>query len=172
MKKVINVLSMIHTSTMPGGGLSAAERIAEAFPAVRIVMLTVSEQDDDVHAALKTGALGYVLKGIGGAELIKVVRDVAGGSAYVSPALAARLLKDVGEPDAKPARPASLLEALTSREREILELVAGGKSNKEVAITLDLQEKTVKHYMTNILKKLQVRNRVEAAILAHEAARR
>ncbi len=158
--------------SMPGGGLSAAHRIAEAFPAVRVVMLTVSEQDDDVHAALKAGALGYVLKGIGGAELIKVVRDVAGGSAYVSPALAARLLKDASEPAAKPARPASLLEALTSREREILELVAGGKSNKEVARNLDLQEKTVKHYMTNILKKLQVRNRVEAAILAHEAARR
>lgn len=158
--------------SMPGGGLTAAHRIAEAFPAVKIVMLTVSEQDDDVHAALKAGALGYVLKGIGGADLIKVVRDVANGSAYVSPALAARLLKDAGDPVAEAARPASLLEALTGREREILELVADGKSNKEVARTLDLQEKTVKHYMTNILKKLQVRNRVEAAILAHEAGRR
>ena len=158
--------------SMPGSGLTAAQRIAEAFPAVKIVMLTVSEQDDDVHAALKAGALGYVLKGIGGADLIKVVRDVANGSAYVSPALAARLLKDAGDPVAEAARPASLLEALTGREREILELVADGKSNKEVARTLDLQEKTVKHYMTNILKKLQVRNRVEAAILAHEAGRR
>ncbi len=133
-------------------------------------MLTVSEQDDDVHAALKAGALGYVLKGVGGAELIRVVREVANGAAYVSPALAARLLKDAGEPAV--ARPASILETLTGREREILDLVANGKSNKEVARALDLQEKTVKHYMTNILKKLRVRNRVEAAILAHEAGRR
>ena len=158
--------------SMPGGGLSAARRIAEAFPAVRIVMLTVSEQDDDVHEALKAGALGYVLKGVGGAELVRMVRDVAAGSSYVSPALAARLLKDVGAPGGKAANPSGRLAALTDREREILEHVADGMSNKEVARALDLQEKTVKHYMTNILKKLEVRNRVEAAILAREAGRR
>lgn len=158
--------------SMPGGGLSAARRIAEAFPAVRIVMLTVSEQDDDVHEALKAGALGYVLKGVGGAELVRVVRDVATGSSYVSPALAARLLKEVGEPGGKATHPSGRLATLTGREREILEHVADGMSNKEVARALDLQEKTVKHYMTNILKKLQVRNRVEAAILAREAGRR
>ncbi len=158
--------------SMPGGGLSAARRIAEAFPAIKIVMLTVSERDDDVHEALKAGALGYVLKGVGGAELVRVVRDAAKGSAYVSPELAARLLKEVGEPSVKAARPADLLATLTAREREVLEHVADGKSNKEVARVLDLQEKTVKHYMTNILKKLRVRNRVEAAILAHEAGRR
>ena len=158
--------------SMPGGGLSAARRIAEAFPAVRIVMLTVSEQDDDVHEALKAGALGYVLKGVGGAELVRVVRDVATGSSYVSPALAARLLKEVGEPSGKATHPSGRLATLTGREREILEHVADGMSNKEVARALDLQEKTVKHYMTNILKKLQVRNRVEAAILAREAGRR
>jgi len=157
--------------SMPGGGLSAARRIAEAFPAVKIVMLTVSEQDDDVHEALKMGALGYVLKGIGGAELVRVVRDVATGSSYVSPALAARLLKEVGESGGKVTHPSGRLAALTDREREILEQVADGMSNKEVARALDLQEKTVKHYMTNILKKLQVRNRVEAAILAREADR-
>ncbi len=158
--------------SMPGGGLSAARRIADAFPAVRIVMLTVSEQDDDVHAALRAGVLGYVLKGIGGAELIRVVRDVANGAAYVSPALAARLLKEAGDPNSRAAHPSGRLDALTGRESEILEHVADGKSNKEVARVLDLQEKTVKHYMTNILKKLQVRNRVEAAILAREAGRR
>ena len=158
--------------SMPGGGLPAARRIAEAFPAVKIVMLTVSEQDDDVHEALKAGALGYVLKGVGAADLVRVVRDVASGSSYVSPALAARLLKEVGEPGGKTAHPSGRLAALTDREREILEHVADGMSNKEVARALDLQEKTVKHYMTNILKKLQVRNRVEAAILAREAGRR
>jgi len=157
--------------SMPGGGIAAAQRIAEAYPAVKIVMLTVSEQDEDVHAALKAGARGYVLKGIGGAELIQVVRDVAMGSSYVSPSLAARLLKEAGEGGAKGATPASRLDDLTEREREILSHVADGMSNKEVARALDLQEKTVKHYMTNILKKLQVRNRVEAAVLARESMR-
>lgn len=158
--------------SMPGGGLSAARRIAEAFPAVRIVTLTVSEQDDDVHEALKAGARAYVLKGVGGAELVRVVRDVAAGSSYVSPTLAARLLKKLGEPDAKPTHPSGRLATLTGREREILDHVADGKSNKEVARALDLQEKTIKHYMTNILRKLEVRNRVEAAVLAREAGRR
>ena len=151
--------------SMPGGGLSAAQRIAEAYPAVKIVMLTVSEQDEDVHAALKAGARGYVLKGVGGAELVQLVHEVAKGESYVSPSLAARLLKEAGA--AGPA-PAGRLDSLTEREREIVLLVADGMSNKEVARGLDLQEKTVKHYMTSILRKLQVRNRVEAAILARE----
>ncbi len=153
--------------SMPGGGLTAARRIVEAYPAVRIVMLTVSEQDDDVHAALKTGALGYVLKGVGGAELVGLVRDVAKGASYVSPSLAARLIKEAGA-GGIPA-PSNRLDGLTDREREILLKVADGMSNKEVARALDLQEKTVKHYMTNILRKLQVRNRVEAAIVARES---
>lgn len=155
--------------SMPGGGLTAARRIAEAYPAVSIVMLTVSEQDEDVHAALKTGALGYVLKGVGGAELVGLVRDVAKGASYVSPSLAARLLKEAGTGAA--AAPANRLDSLTDREREILLKVADGMSNKEVARALDLQEKTVKHYMTNILRKLEVRNRVEAAIVARESLR-
>lgn len=157
--------------SMPGSGIAAAQRIADAYPAVKIVMLTVSEQDEDVHAALKAGARGYVLKGVGGAELIQVLRDVASGSSYVSPSLAARLLKEVGEGGAGGGTPAGRLDDLTDREREILLHVADGMSNKEVARALELQEKTVKHYMTNILKKLQVRNRVEAAILAREAMR-
>ena len=157
--------------SMPGGGLSAARRIAEAYPDVNIVMLTASEQDEDVHAALKAGAHGYVLKGVGGAELVQLVREVARGASYVSPTLAARLLKEAGEGGGASAAPTDRLADLTDREREILLLVADGKSNKEVARTLDLQEKTVKHYMTNILRKLGVRNRVEAAVLARESQR-
>ena len=155
--------------SMPGGGLSAAQRIAEAYPVVKIVMLTVSEQDEDVHAALKAGARGYVLKGVGGAELVQLVREVAKGESYVSPSLAARLLKEAGTGGPGSAAPSGRLDSLTEREREILLQVADGMSNKEVARALDLQEKTVKHYMTSILRKLQVRNRVEAAILARDA---
>lgn len=158
--------------SMPGGGLSAATRIAAAFPAVKVVMLTVSEHDQDVHEALQTGAKGYVLKGVGGAELVRMVREVAAGSSYVSPSLAAQLLKSSGGPGAKSMSPSDKLAALTDREREILDHIAEGMSNKQVARALDLQEKTVKHHMTNILKKLGVRNRVEAAILAQRNDRR
>ena len=154
--------------SMPGGGVRAARRILAAHPEVRVAMLTVSEDDDDVRAALDAGANGYVLKGIGGADLVRVVRDLAGGGSYVSPSLAARMLRS------RPARGragegASGIEELTKREEDILRLVARGLSNRESGGETGLQEKTVKHYMTGILQKLSVRNRVEAALLAREA---
>lgn len=151
--------------TIPGGGLAAARTIAETSPVSKIVMLTASEAEEDVLAALKAGARGYILKGVSGTDLIRIVRDVHAGEAYVTPALAASLLSDVksGWPGRKPARP---LDELTEREHQILEKVGAGLSNKEIAQELGLSEKTVKHYMSNILQKLQVRNRVEAALLA------
>jgi two-component system, NarL family, nitrate/nitrite response regulator NarL len=128
-------------------------------------MLTASEEDDDLMQALRFGALGYVLKGVGAGELVDLVRGLAQGQSYVSPSLAGRLL--VGMKSRKPG-PETPLEDLTKREEDILRLVAQGRSNREVGQTLDLQEKTVKHYMTAILQKLHVRNRVEAAMLARE----
>lgn len=151
--------------SMPGGGIEAAREIGRRFPAVGIVMLTVSEDDEDVLAALGAGARGYVLKGVGAEELVGVLRGVATGASYVSPSLAARVLGALKAPRVAEADP---LDALTHREEQILRLVAKGLSNKEVGRELDLQEKTVKHYMTNILQKLHVRNRVEAAILARD----
>jgi DNA-binding NarL/FixJ family response regulator len=155
--------------SMPGSGIRAAQSIAAAVPGVRIVMLTASESDDHVMEALKAGAAGYVLKGVGGRELVAVLSDVAQGGSYVTPSLAARLLTALKAPRPQPPRGADLIEDLTKREEDILRLVSRGLSNKEVGRTLDLQEKTVKHYMTNILQKLQVRNRTEAAVLAREA---
>jgi len=152
--------------SMPGGGLSALARIAEAFPDVRLVALTASEDSDDVMAALDLGVAGYVLKGVGGRELAAIVRQVAGGGSYVAPSLAARLLSSLRHGGAQDT-PKGRLGALTRREEEILRLVAKGCSNKEVARELDLQEKTVKHYMTIIMQKMDVRNRVEAAVLAN-----
>ncbi len=154
--------------SMPGGGLSAAKVIGARYPAVRMMMLTVSESDDDVLAALQAGARGYALKGIGGAQLVDVLRGVASGASYVSPSLVARILSTMKSPEAAAESGDDLFAALTRREEQILELVAKGKSNKEVGQLLDIREKTVKHYMTNILQKLQVRNRVEAAVLARE----
>lgn len=151
--------------TIPGGGLNAAQTIAATVPITKIIMLTASEAEEDVLAALKAGARGYILKGVSGDELIKIVRSVHAGEAYVTPSLAATLLADMqnhrrAQPETGP------LGELTERERDILELVAAGLSNKEIAQRLALSEKTVKNYMTNILQKLQVRNRVEAALLA------
>jgi len=154
--------------SMPGGGLEAARQIGQRFPAVHIVMLTVSEADDDVLAALQAGARGYVLKGVGAAQLVDLVRSVARGGSYVSPDLAARLLTTMQRPATAPDKEPDPIADLSKREEQILRLVAQGRSNKEIGRELDLQEKTVKHYMTNVLQKLQVRNRVEAALLARE----
>jgi DNA-binding NarL/FixJ family response regulator len=150
---------MILDIAMPGGGLAAAGRIASACPATRIVMLTVSEDEDDLLAAVKAGASGYVLKGAGGGELAGVIRSIVAGDVYVPPALAWGMLRELRAPRSGP------YDELTDREREVLQLVAEGLSNQEVAHRLGLAEKTIKHYMTNILGKLQVRSRVEAALL-------
>jgi two-component system, NarL family, nitrate/nitrite response regulator NarL len=148
--------------TMPGGGgIEAARRIAAACPATRIVMLTVSEDEDDLLEAMKAGASGYVLKGVSAGELASVVRTVSSGEVYVAPSLAFGLLREMSRP-----RESDPLAELSSRERQVLELVGEGLSNQEIGLKLGLAEKTIKHYMTNILTKLQVRSRVEAALLA------
>lgn len=155
--------------SMPGGGINAAAAISAACPVVKIAMLTVSEHDEDVLGSLKNGATGYILKGISGPELLEVIRDLYAGQSYVSPSLAARLLSD-----ATTSGPNTLsssddaFSTLTAREENILKLIARGLSNKEIGLDLGIAEKTVKHYVTNVLQKLQVRNRVEAAVLAQE----
>ncbi len=137
---------------------------------VKIVMLTVSEREEDVAASLKAGARGYILKGVTARELVRVIESVYVGESYVTPSLAASLLTEWRDrPDGATASTGPLDE-LTGRERQILELLATGSSNKEIAGEINLSEKTVKHYMTNILQKLQVRNRVEAALLAQKVA--
>jgi DNA-binding NarL/FixJ family response regulator len=146
---------------MPGSGLLAASRIASVSPATRVIMLTVSEDEDHLLSAMKAGASGYVLKGVSASELIRIVRSVSAGDVYVAPSLAFGLLHEMTRP-----QPIDPLEALGPREREVLELVANGLSNQEIGLRMGLAERTVKHYMTNVLKKLQVRSRVEAALLA------
>ena len=150
--------------SMPGGGIATLAQIMALDAAPRVAMLTVSEDDDDIMQALKTGALGYILKGVGSRELVQIVTDLAEGRSYVAPSLAIKMMAAMNAPRMAPVK--SDLDNLTKREEDILRLVSLGKSNKEVANDLDLQEKTIKHYMTAILQKLQVRNRTEAAIMA------
>ena len=149
---------------MPGkDGISSASSILLACPSTKIIMLTVSEHEDDLMAAFKAGAKGYVLKGVSGRELARVIRSVVDGEVFVSQALASRLLMEMSEP--KSSDP---FEELTPREMEILQLLAEGLSNREIGQRLHLAEKTVKHYMTNLLEKLEVGSRVQAALMAQK----
>lgn len=157
---------MLLDISMPGGGLAAAENILTKRPDQKIVMLTVSEANADLALALKTGVRGYILKGVGSSSLAEILNGVAAGEKYVSPTLSAQLLSDLIRPE---KRKADILAGLSDREVGILTLVAEGLSNKEVAKRLALQEKTVKHHMTRVFAKLNVRNRTEAALLMHQA---
>ena len=148
---------------MPGGGLTAARDIAVALPSTKIVMLTVSEDEDDILAAMKAGASGYVVKGIPARDLITVVRSIAAGEVYISPSLAFGMLKELSR-----QQPGTAVDTLSTREREVLELVAAGMTNAEIGTRLNLAEKTIKHYMTNVLAKLHVNSRVEAALVAQK----
>jgi two-component system nitrate/nitrite response regulator NarL len=164
---------MLLDLSMPGGGHNALSAILEQSPEARVLVLTASEEDGDVLDALRAGARGYVLKGVSAAALLDIVRGVVNGESYVSPSLAARILTElrVGSglrPDHRAAEAPDALSTLTRREEEILRLVAAGNSNKEVARRIDLQEKTIKHHMTRILQKLNVRNRTEAAMLLRD----
>lgn len=160
---------MLLDLNLPGGGLSAARQVASACPVTKIVMLTFSEEESDVLASLKAGARGYILKGVSGQELRRIVRGVQAGEVYITPTLAAGVLMEMAGSERPSQNP---LNDLTPRERQILEGVASGHSNKEIGRDLDISEKTVKHYMTNVLQKLQVRNRVEAALLAQRESQR
>jgi DNA-binding NarL/FixJ family response regulator len=147
---------------MPGGGgIETARNLATACPATKVVMLTVVEDEDKLLAAFSAGARGYVLKGVSARELAAVVRGAERGEVYVSPSLAAGILVALTH-----GRAADPLAELTEKEREILKLVGEGLTNREIGERVHLAEKTIKHHITNILQKLQVRSRVEAALLA------
>jgi DNA-binding NarL/FixJ family response regulator len=156
---------MILDISMPGGGIETAHAIVQMHPSIKAIVLTVSEQESDVLAAMAAGVRGYVLKGITGADLVTTVRSVAQGEIYITPQFAARLLNEMRTGTAR-NNPKEPEDSLTHREAEILHEVSAGLTNKEIAQKLELKEKTVKHYMTNVLQKLRVRNRVEAA-MAH-----
>ena len=142
-----------------GGGVAAAGHIHALLPHVRILMLTVSENEDSLLAAFKAGAHGYVLKGVAAGEFRSIVRRVAAGEAYVTPTLAAQMLAEFTRP-----RIPDEFSQLSPRETAVLEMLGRGLTNREIGEQLHLAEKTVKHHMTNILQKLQVRSRTEAAL--------
>jgi two-component system, NarL family, nitrate/nitrite response regulator NarL len=153
---------------MPGDGIGAAAIISRVCPATRIVMLTAHEGEQHVMKALRNGASGYLVKGVSAEELISMARAVHRGESYVSPGLAARLLGTRHQQSRHIGTERKFVN-LTDRESEILHQVSEGKSNKEIGHILGLNEKTIKHYMSNVLQKLHVRNRVEAAMMVRES---
>ena len=147
---------------LPGGGVEAAGSISRACPEVRTIMLTASEDEQDVTSALQAGVKGYVLKSSGGHEVVEALRAVTRGGSYVAPSLAARLLVSKGKRIETVA--SDNPHNLTSREGEVFALVSRGMSNKEIARSLKCTDRTVKHHMTNIMQKFNVRNRVQAVL--------
>ena len=146
-------------------GVEATRLIREQMPGVRVVMLTVSESDDHLFDAIRFGAQGYLLKNLRPAELYDLVRAVMRDEAALSPSIARRLLGQIrdGSPVSLAPAPPAETPALTRRELEVLQLVADGLSNKEIATSLFITEGTVKNHVHNALEKLQLENRTQAA---------
>jgi len=152
--------------SMPGmDGLEATRRIKAEIPYVRIVILTASDGERSLFEAVKSGAQGYILKKIEPQAFYSTLRGVVRGEAPMSRVMAARLLEEFSRQAREPA-PATLAAELTTREREVLEHVARGRSNKEIAAALAIAENTVKNHLKNILEKLHLENRVQAATYA------
>jgi DNA-binding NarL/FixJ family response regulator len=146
-------------------GLEATRQIKEELPHVKIVMLTVVEDDATVFEAVKSGAQGYLLKDLEAYQLYDMLEGLRRGEAPLSGGVAARILDELTRP-AAPDEPGRVRQALSERERQVLELLVTGRSNKEIADALTLTENTVKTHLANILAKLHLQNRIQAAVYA------
>lgn len=140
-------------------GIEATRLIRASYPTTRIIVLTVSDEQDDIYAAVKAGANGYLLKEVSIEEVADAVRAVHRGQSLISPSLASRLLAELDPSGSAPAGPGGLSE----REREVLRLVALGHGDGEVALQLGVSERSVRNHVANILLKVQLRSRAERA---------
>jgi two-component system NarL family response regulator len=148
-------------------GIEATRAIAAAVPSAKILMLTVSDEEDDLYEAIKAGATGYLLKEISIEEVATAVRAVMSGQSLISPAMASKLLTEFTSLAKKAdERQAVPTPRLTDRELEVLKLVAQGMSNREIATELYISENTVKNHVRNILEKLHLHSRMEAVVYA------
>jgi DNA-binding NarL/FixJ family response regulator len=149
-------------------GIAATRELLGLLPDVRVVILTTFEEDDYVFGALHAGASGFLLKRTRPEELISAIHTIASGDSLLSPAVTRKVIEQVQRGPTPSTSAARLLEQLTPREREVLELVARGLSNAEIAAELIVEESTVKTHVKRILSKLRARDRVQAVIFAYE----
>ncbi|MGQ0830201.1 MAG: response regulator [Microthrixaceae bacterium] len=148
-------------------GIEATRTIAELVPSAKILMLTVSDEEEDLYGAIKAGATGYLLKEISIEEVATAIRAVVGGQSLISPSMASKLLSEFTNLSKKADERQSVPSPrLTDRELEVLKLVAEGMSNKEIAGELFISENTVKNHVRNILEKLHLHSRMEAVVYA------
>jgi DNA-binding NarL/FixJ family response regulator len=156
--------------TMPGqDGVWAMQRLREAVPAARVVVLTSFADDSRLLAAIRAGAAGYLLKNVQPQELARAVRAAHAGGALLDPDVAARLVDVIAQPPTPSSPPAGPADQLTPRERQVLELIGEGSSNKVIALALGVSEKTVKTHVGHVLAKLGVNDRTQAALFAARA---
>ncbi len=148
-------------------GIQATRQILAAHPAINVLMVTMFEDDQSVFAAMRAGALGYVLKGAKHDEMLRSIRAVGSGEAIFSPSIASRMMSFFAS--SRAASPADVLPDLTEREREVLTLMARGESNTEIAAALTISVKTVRNHVSNIFSKLQVVDRAQAVLRARDA---
>jgi len=153
---------------MPGiNGIEATRQILHTIPHIRILVVTLFEDDASIFSALRAGARGYILKDAKEEEMLRAIRAVGSGEAIFSPAIATRLMDFFAAP--RPAAPKEIFPTLTEREREILQMIARGRTNNDIAKELMLSTKTVGNYVSNIFSKLQVADRAQAIIRARDA---
>jgi DNA-binding NarL/FixJ family response regulator len=150
-------------------GISATREILAAFPGVRVVILTTFEQDDYIFGALSAGASGFLLKRTPPEQLIAAIHTIASGSSLLSPTVTSRVIARMAHHPVPDPQRAARLDELTRRERQVLDLLARGFSNAEIAAELVIEESTVKTHVTRVLSKLDARDRVQAVIFAYES---
>jgi DNA-binding NarL/FixJ family response regulator len=154
---------------MPGtDGVTATARLTATPGAPRVIILTTYDLEEPLYAALRAGASGFLLKDVRPADLVEAIRVVAGGDALLAPTATRRLLDRFLVTDVTPPAPGGSLDRLTEREREVLSLLARGASNAEIGDRLTVTEATVKTHVSAILRKLEVRDRVQAVVLAYD----
>ena len=147
-------------------GLEAVKQIKQELPEIKVIMLTISDDDQDVFTAIKNGAEGYLLKNMEPRELFEMLEKTRNGELAIKGVLARKILQEFRQLEGKTEKPPETSEALTPREIRVLQLIATGASNLEIAQSLYISENTVKLHLRNILAKLQLNNRIQAAVYA------
>jgi DNA-binding NarL/FixJ family response regulator len=152
------------------GGVEATRRMAQASPGTRVVVLTTFDEDEEIFEAMRAGALGYLLKACSAEKLCESIRAAAKGATVLEPAVAAKMMAELNRLSSQAGKTVAqpLADPLSDRELAVLRLLASGRSNKEIGAELNITEGTVKNHMTNVLGKLGVLDRTQAALRARE----